>query len=1050
MICESFINILIIDDELLTKIPQQLIHKKKIDKYPVNILGIKDISNAEIKEKISCHVYNRDSMAFDSKTEMLISDFSLVFIDYQLENKKNGIEIKNYFYNNDIPNKPKLILLSGLGKDSIKKSDAAQNDLFSDGKFQGYLSKSDSHYLFQNAIYSTIDNKFKIEEFIYVKQNETQETQETSSNKPLYTPLLTNLFDNSSRIVSMLWISKETGQVAYLFDEGEKAEQFINEQDKVFLSDYNSNEDPKSADIKKIGINLFGDYGPEISFASFQLNYNLGSFIHQYLRPIIIENQKKLTAPDNALYLKIAFEERKKERPQEVNDLNKLLFSQKKSLIQLVSLEENNNAIILELGILVRPPKLYSENMYYDKQMEQLINIIKDVKFIHGKAEGKVIEKKRINNNSEYYKIKLWVLKTENIENDNLYKRSSEIIEDIYAYLNSIIKDSLDQSISIFDLIGPSIVGPSSSHTCGANRIGRVARKLIKYYLEKNQSIITDDSIVLISVRLHDSFRKTGRGHKTLNALPAGLLKDYPKDQDGTEKDKINIAKFPFDKWSSPIDDWTLSTGKKVKYNWLGYNNLSDSSEAKYDIPLPSNYPTVKSYSNDNKPDLHENAAAILVKVIKNGKDQVLDFDSDWNKLNLVLIGESIGGGKIQMKAVGGDWIKPNDELFANKWDFITTSGNGNTGYFFFEKSKLVEDKGIKQIVKPLNGTTFPFYEIHNIEKYPPVITFKTDKQNLTFSGFYDLKKVIQETKVSLLDLAKLYEFWHLTGINYSKTSIVSITDTDHLSIINEIREEAKEMYEVLKQSQEQITDFYSRGGDEFLNIEDNYDKLSKEKKAGFKNIFSAANFGAITAMTKNASSMKILAAPTGGASGVLPGVLSGMIYYFSNSKEMKFPDEEKFIDALLISGFLASISSNWVPPSGAALGCQAETGTGAAMGAAFACNLLGGNDLQIIQAYILALKNSLGLVCDPIAGRVNTPCIKRNGFKAVEAINAAFLSLSGVESFIPGDEILLAMRAIGLDMQSKYRETSEGGLAKTPTGLKEKYLNRPNYCHQL
>ena len=172
------------------------------------------------------------------------------------------------------------------------------------------------------------------------------------------------------------------------------------------------------------------------------------------------------------------------------------------------------------------------------------------------------------------------------------------------------------------------------------------------------------------------------------------------------------------------------------------------------------------------------------------------------------------------------------------------------------------------------------------------------------------------------------------------------------------------------------------------------------------------------------------------------------MIYYFS--KEGEPPNEEKYIDALLISGFLASISSNWVPPSGAALGCQAETGTGAAMGAAFACYLLGGDDIKILNAYILALKNSLRLVCDPVAGRVNTPCIKRNGFKAIEAINAAFLSLSGVESFISGDEILLAMREIGLDMQSKYRETSEGGLAKTPTGLKEKYLNRPNYCYQL
>jgi L-serine dehydratase len=222
--------------------------------------------------------------------------------------------------------------------------------------------------------------------------------------------------------------------------------------------------------------------------------------------------------------------------------------------------------------------------------------------------------------------------------------------------------------------------------------------------------------------------------------------------------------------------------------------------------------------------------------------------------------------------------------------------------------------------------------------------------------------------------------------------------------------------------------------------------KTYTKVKENIRDYLDAAIHGAITAMTKNALSQdKILAAPTGGACGVLPGVHEGLIRYFTDTNQNK--TFEEYRDALLISGFLAAISSNWVPPSGAQLGCQAETGTGAAMGAAFASKLLGGSDIQIINAFCLALKNSMGFTCDPVAGRVNTPCIKRNGFKALDALNAAFMSLKDVESFIKADEILIAMRETGLDMQSKYRETSEGGLAKTATGLKEKFLNRTNYC---
>ena len=146
----------------------------------------------------------------------------------------------------------------------------------------------------------------------------------------------------------------------------------------------------------------------------------------------------------------------------------------------------------------------------------------------------------------------------------------------------------------------------------------------------------------------------------------------------------------------------------------------------------------------------------------------------------------------------------------------------------------------------------------------------------------------------------------------------------------------------------------------------------------------------------------------------------------------------EQATDALLVSGFLAAITSNLVPPSGAEKGCQAETGTGAGMAAAFAAYMLGGTSKQIVNAMILAMKNSLGLVCDPIAGKVNTPCIKRNAFKSIEALLAAWLSLNEVHSFVSPSQVIRAMAQIGDDMHEIYRETSEGGLAKTLQGFRE------------
>lgn len=177
-----------------------------------------------------------------------------------------------------------------------------------------------------------------------------------------------------------------------------------------------------------------------------------------------------------------------------------------------------------------------------------------------------------------------------------------------------------------------------------------------------------------------------------------------------------------------------------------------------------------------------------------------------------------------------------------------------------------------------------------------------------------------------------------------------------------------------------------------------------------------------------NAAMGRIVAAPTAGSSGVIPGVL------LTAGEHLRSSDAQ-LLDALWVAGLVGQVIHAKQPLSGAQGGCQAECGAAAAMAAAGACQLAGADPATCIEAAAIALQNQLGLVCDPVAGLVEVPCILRNAGSAAMALIAADLALAGVRSVIPADEVVLAMRDIGRDMPSRLRETGEGGLAGTPTG---------------
>ena len=176
-----------------------------------------------------------------------------------------------------------------------------------------------------------------------------------------------------------------------------------------------------------------------------------------------------------------------------------------------------------------------------------------------------------------------------------------------------------------------------------------------------------------------------------------------------------------------------------------------------------------------------------------------------------------------------------------------------------------------------------------------------------------------------------------------------------------------------------------------------------------------------------NACMHRIVAAPTAGACGVIPAVLLPYARRFG-------ADDEALVRALYVSAGYGAVIARRASLSGAEAGCQAEIGSASAMAAAALVSLHGGSDVQMAHAAAIALKNLMGLVCDPVAGLVEVPCVKRNAIGAMNALTAAELALAGIESRIPADEVIDAMRAVGRSLSPALRETGRGGVAASPT----------------
>lgn len=216
--------------------------------------------------------------------------------------------------------------------------------------------------------------------------------------------------------------------------------------------------------------------------------------------------------------------------------------------------------------------------------------------------------------------------------------------------------------------------------------------------------------------------------------------------------------------------------------------------------------------------------------------------------------------------------------------------------------------------------------------------------------------------------------------------------------------------------------------GDDCVKLQKRYSK----QNALFGKLFEKIITYSLSTIEENLRMGKIVACPTAGSCGIVPAVLVAV------SEEYNITEDEQ-INALITAGGIGAIISNKVQLAGAVAGCQAECGVAAAMCAGALAQMLGGSISEIINAVALAMKNLLGLTCDPVCGLVEVPCVKRNPILAIHAVTSTELALAGIESKIPLDEVIDAVRQTGQLMSPMLKESSLAGLATTKTALKLK-----------
>ena len=286
----------------------------------------------------------------------------------------------------------------------------------------------------------------------------------------------------------------------------------------------------------------------------------------------------------------------------------------------------------------------------------------------------------------------------------------------------------------------------------------------------------------------------------------------------------------------------------------------------------------------------------------------------------------------------------------------------------------------------------------------------------MTIKSGAEILKICMEDQCSISDAALRYE--------------MKRNDVTAEYVLNKTRKIFSQMKISIQEGIKKTESGYEIRGKMFKDYGMLLDRYMQGNKTLLGDRAARAVAYAVSVMEVNCSMGKIVASPTAGSCGVLPAAIMSVI-------ETHNLDDEKAVEGLLTAGLIGAIIGRNASLSGAQGGCQAEIGSASAMAAAAAVEMTGGTPGMALDAAAFTLKNIMGLVCDPVAGLVEIPCVKRNGLGVLNALMCADMVSSGIVSVIPFDEVVAAMAKVGRQMPVSLRETSEGGIADTPTARK-------------
>ena len=517
------------------------------------------------------------------------------------------------------------------------------------------------------------------------------------------------------------------------------------------------------------------------------------------------------------------------------------------------------------------------------------------------------------------------------------------------------------RALSIFDILGPIMIGPSSNHTAGAVRIGKIAR------------MILGEEPTNINLYFYGSLAETYRGHMTDAAVVAGLL--------GME-----------------VDDQRIKESLKIANN------------RQIDIKI---FTQTMSEKNPNTIEMELKSTSYLVKIIaiSIGGGEIVISSIDEFKVNfsgnkdMIIVALKENHSKIlpKIKNMLGEDVASIESI------------KGDSRYLICFYLEDVIDNSILEWILNIRGVNFA-------RLIKSLYTYKLKNSDPLFRTIKGMLSMAKSNKKSLSQIIINYE---------SKRS--GLTE-------KEIRDGIKQIWNAMK---EEINQGLTKDNQLIGGLMSGKDskmlyKALKGKKLIFGRPLSLAVARAIACGEVNASMGKVVAAPTAGAVGVIPAVI------LTAAEELS-SEEQDIIDALLVAAGIGVVIAYTVPISGAIGGCQSEVGVASAMAAAAIVQLAGGNSEQVSHAMALALKNLFGLVCDTVAGPVEVPCIKRNVIGVANAFAVADMALAGIQSIIPPDEVIIALKNVQTLMPMELRDTMLGGLGITETAkrLKNEWLEK-------